>query len=111
MIGFSIVDPTSDIIEGEPAPLARPEGRPIVVGRSAPNDGHASTADDKIRLAARTAVRAYTGKDAFVKRIKRSHATERNWLPNLRTAQALLSIIDGLQANRDYRHYNREKVQ
>ena len=98
---FSIIDTGSDIVEeGEPAQLAVPEERPMVVGRLTPRaDSTSPSADDKIRVAACAAVRRYTGRDAFVLSVKTAHAGQRGWLPKLRTAQALLSIIDGLQAN------------
>ena len=96
MIGFSFLDPSGVSTEAKAPRSPEVQVKPKVVGAAVSTF---STADDHIRLAARTAVRANTGKDDFVKRIKRSHARERNWLPNLRTAQALLSIIDGLKAN------------
>ena len=100
MNGFTIVDHDSNSIEGEPSPLAPAEPRPIVVGRPTPlADSQLCSPDEKIRLAACAAVRAYKGRDEFVTRVKRAHKGDRNWMPNLRTAQALLSIIDGLQAN------------
>lgn len=97
MNDFSIVDSGPDTAEdGEPAELAPPEQRPIVVGGLTPK---LCGPDEKIRMAACAAVRAYTGRDAFVLSVKTAHAGQRGWLPKLRTAQALLSIIDGLQAN------------
>ena len=50
-------------------------------------------------MAASAAIRAYTGRDEFVRKVKKAHAGQRGWMPNLRTAQALLSIIDGLAGN------------
>ena len=98
---FSIVDTGSDIVEeGEAAPLAVPDERPMVVGRLTPRaDSTSCSSDDKIRVAACAAVRRYDGRDAFVLSVKAAHAGQRGWLPKRRVAEALLSIIDGLQAN------------
>ena len=98
MNDFSIVDSvyTED---GEPTPMASPEQRPIVVGALAPKADHKlCSSDEKIRVAASAAVRSYNGRDAFVLSVKTAHAGQRGWLPKLRVAEALLLIIDGLQA-------------
>jgi hypothetical protein len=99
MDGFSIVG-SAGTIEGDTTRPVYTAPRPVVVGLStSPSADRYSGSDDKIRMAACAAVRAYKGRDEFVRRIKKAHAGQRNWTPNLRTAQALLSIIDGLKAN------------
>lgn len=99
LLGFTVIDfarlDSDDELAIESAPRQRRlQPMPVsVVG------AERERPDDRIRVAARTAVRCYGGSDPFIRGVRTAHETDRNWLPKLRTAQALLSIIDGLQAN------------
>jgi hypothetical protein len=90
IVGFSVVDPSGVSVEAK-APYA-PEVRikPKVVGAATSTF---STGNNDVRSAAVRAVRAYQGGDSFVVKVRSAHAGDRYWLPNLRTAQALLNII------------------
>lgn len=94
LIGFSVIEMSSTDEDDEPhtAPSRQPHPPTYLAALRAGEDREQP--DDAIRVAARTAVRSYAGLDDFVLRVRSAHAGDRHWLPNMRTATALLRIVE-----------------
>lgn len=90
--GFSVVEPGAPSHVGDVL-ASKWQSRPAPKVVSSAGTHRPDCTDEAIRIDARTAVRAYAGCDEFVLKVRSAHSGDRYWLPNRRTAQALLNII------------------
>jgi hypothetical protein len=97
--GFSVIEPGIASHAGEEL-ASRWQSRPAPKVVSSAGTFRPEAEEEALRVQARMAVRAYSGTDDFVRKVRRDHEGDRYWLPNRRTAEALLNIIAGTSSPR-----------